>query len=93
MRLRFLLAMLLLAACSTAAMGRPSNRNDKPLQSQTFLADFGNESEGPFELALLLGAMTFPVILICSYELFRPLSVRKPAPSGSYLPLGAANPR
>jgi hypothetical protein len=91
MKVPFLLAILLLAACTTEAKGRPSNQNDAQLQLQTSSGDFGNETEKPFELVLLLGAMAFPVTLICSYELCRSMRVRQPISFGSFFPLRPAN--
>jgi len=85
-KLRFLLAILLLAVCNTAAMGHPSDKSDSLLQGQTSAGDFGSENEKDFELALL-GVMAFPVILICSYELCRSLRVRQPVSVGSFFPL------
>lgn len=86
MKLRFLLAILLLAVCNTVAMGRPADKSDSLLQGQTSAGDFGNENEKNFGL-VLLGVMAFPVILICSYELCRSLCVRQPVSVGSFLPL------
>jgi hypothetical protein len=89
---RLLLAILLLAACNASAKGSPSNEQDNPLQVQTSPGDFGNENEKPFELVLILGAMVFPVALICSYELCRSTRVRQLVPVGRFLPLSAMNP-
>ena len=91
MKVRFLLAILLLAACNTEAKGRPSQENGTPLQLQTSPADFGNETGKTFELLLLLGAMAFPVTLICTYEFCRSIRVRRFMPFGSFHPLRAAN--
>lgn len=90
MQLRFLLAILLFAVCSTAAMGRPSNKINSLNQVHASLGDFGNENEKGFGL-FLLGVMAFPVILICSYELCRSLRVRQPVTVGSFLPLPTVN--
>ncbi len=93
MKLRFLLAILLFAVCGTAAMGRPCNKIDSLNidslnQVHASLGDFGTENEKGFGL-FLLGAMAFPVILICSYELCRSLRVRQPVTVGSFHPLPA----
>lgn len=91
MKLLFVLGILLLAACTTGAKGRPSNQNDALLQLQTSTGALGNENEKPFELLLLLGATAFPVTLICTYELFRSIRAPRFIPFGSFHPLRAAN--
>ena len=85
MKLGFLLAILLLASCSSEAKGRPSNEGGTLLQAQPSSVAFENENEKTFELFVLLGAL--PVILICSYEVCRWIRVRQLSPRGSSLPL------
>jgi hypothetical protein len=91
MKLRFLLAVLLLAACNASAVERPSKAKDTVLQAQTFVIDIGSDNEHPLELALLLGAMVFPVILICSHEVYQSIRARLLFPQGSLLPLPSVN--
>jgi hypothetical protein len=91
MKLRLLLAILLLAVTSTSAMGRSSNNSDSLLQVQASAGDFGNENQKASELIFLLGAMAFPVLLICSYELCRSLRVRHAVSFEGFLPLPGAN--
>jgi hypothetical protein len=91
MKLRFPLAVLLLAACNASAMERPSKEKDTLLHAQSFVTDFGSENERPLELALLLGAMVFPVILICSHEAYQSIRARRLFPQGSLLPLPSVN--
>jgi hypothetical protein len=89
-KLRFLLAIVLLAVCNTVAMGDPSSKSDSLNQEQTSAGDFASENEKGLGL-FLLGVMAFPVILICSYELCRSLRVRQPVPVGSFHPLPTVN--
>jgi hypothetical protein len=91
MKFRFLLAVLILTACSSAAKSRPSSEKDNLLQAQTFAGDFENENVKPFELVLVLGAMAFPIGLICFYELCRSAPMRCINPVGTFFPLRAAN--
>ena len=91
MKLRLLLVILLLAVTSTSATGRPSNETHSLLRVQASAGDFGNESQKASELILLLGAMAFPVFLICSYEVCRSLRVPKPVSFEGFLPLPGAN--
>jgi hypothetical protein len=88
MKLQFLLAVLLLAAGNTEAKGRPSNDSHTLLHVLASPGDFGNQSEKPFEMLLLLGA--FPVALICSYEVCRSIRSRRFIPFGGFHPLTAS---
>ena len=89
---RLLLAILLLATCNASGQASLSNEKDNLLQVQASPGDFGNENEKPFEVVLILGAMVFPVALICSYELCRSTRVRQLVPVGRFLALSAMNP-
>ena|SRR5258707_8312302 len=91
MKFRFLWAILLLTACNSAANGRHSGEKDNLPQAQTFAGDFENGNVKPFELLLVLGAMAFPITLICSYEICRSVRVRQLNSAGSFFPLRAAN--
>jgi hypothetical protein len=91
MKFRFLFAILLLTACNSAANERPSGEKDNPPQMQTFAGDFENENVTPFELLFVLGAMAFPITLICSYELCRSARVRQLHSAGGFFPLRAVN--
>ncbi len=88
---RILLAILLLATCNASGQASLSNEKDNLLQVQASPGDFGNENEKPFEVVLILGAMVFPVALICSYELCRSTRVRQLVPVGRFLPLPAVD--
>ncbi len=91
MKIRFLLAILLLATCNVAAKARPSREKVNLLPVRTLARVFENESVKPLELVLVLGAMAFPMTLICSYELCRSARVRQLHPVGSFFPLRATN--
>jgi hypothetical protein len=91
MKVRLLLTILLLAACSTDAKARPYDENHTVPHVQASAGDLGSENQQPFELLLLLGAMAFPVTLICTYELCRSLRVGRVTPFGSFHPLRAAH--
>lgn len=90
MKLTFLLSFLLLTACSASAVEGPSKEKDALLLSQTSVTEFGNENESPFELLLLLGAMAFPVALICSYEVYQSICARRLFPSDSLRAVNAS---
>src|SRR5260370_15246897 len=88
---RLLLAILLLATYNPSGEASFSKEKDNLLQVQTSPGNFGNENEKPFEVVLILGAMVFPVALICSYELCRSTRVRQLVPVGRFLPLPAVD--
>jgi len=82
MRLRFLLALFLLAACNAEASGHSSTEKNTLLQVQSLPGAFEKENKGTFGLVLFLWASALPVTLICSYEVCRSIGERKRIPFG-----------
>jgi len=80
MRLRFLLAILLLTACNTRANERPANERGTLLQAQRSPLDGEKGNKKTLELVLLLGGFAFPVILVCCSEILRSIPVRRLTP-------------
>ena len=90
MRLRFLLAILLLAACNAEASGHSSTEKNTLLQEQSLPGAFEKENRSTLGLVLFLWASALPVTLICSYEVCRSIGERKRIPFGGPLCARAA---
>ncbi len=74
---RFLLAILLFATCNTGADGRSASERGSLLQVQPSPFHVHKENKETFEMVLFLGALAFPVILICASEVCRSIRVRQ----------------
>jgi hypothetical protein len=85
------LPILLLTTCNVPAKTHPSHQKDNLPQAQAFAGDLENENVKPFELLLVLGAMAFPITMMCSYELCCSARARQLHSAGSFLPIRAAH--
>ena len=77
MKLRFLLALLLLTACNAKASGPPSTEKSTLLQAQSLPGALEKENKNTSGLVLFLWASALPVTLICSYEVCRSIRERE----------------